>query len=303
MRKLSNQKGITLAELMVTLVLLGTVLAIGYNFIHTFNKTYSKSEKKWIAQTNTRQVAEFINSELKTAFYAEIDFSGEMEEGDAQLYIDEGKLMFKKTDEEPLQITGGLYDITFEKAKKNTWTEGSGGKDRVNNAITYTVNALDTDGETVLYSLQSTVYLENMIEGRAVTGSYIGNNLRYQRTSPDSPIPAEVSRCFIATAAYDSPDDSSVLLLRRFRDEILLKNAPGRAFVDFYYRVSPPIAKVISQNGLLKFIVRLFLTPFVGFAGVFLYPELLALCLGLILLWHYRSNHGVNHGDRFPGQI
>lgn len=292
MKKRSNQKGITLTELMVALVLMGVVLAVGYNLVHFTQKTYSDSEKKWIAQSNTRQAAEFITSELKTAFYAKINYSGEMEEEDIQLFIDDGKLFHKKYDAEPSQITDGRYSITFEKAKTNTWTEESGGDDRLNNTITFTINALDTDGEAVLYTLETSVYLENMLEERAISGNYTGNRVRYKRTSEDSPIPTEfgISKCFIATAAYDSPNDSSVLLLRRFRDEILLTNAPGRAFVDFYYRISPPIAEYISHNGLLKFIVRLLLTPFVGFAGVFLYPELMALCLGMILLWQLRRN-------------
>lgn len=291
MKKLNNQKGITLVELMIALVLLGAVLAIGYNFIHFTQKTYTKSEKKWIAQSNARQAAEFINSELKTAFYAEIDYSGEMEEKDIQLFVDDGKLLHEKKDDEPSQITDSLYSITFEKAKMNTWTEDSGGDDRLNNTITYTINALDTDGATVLYTLETSVYLENMLEERAITGNYIGDRVRYQRTSADSPIPLEIniSKCFIATAAYDSPRDSSVMLLRRFRDEILLTNAAGRAFVVFYYRVSPPIAEYISQSELLKFIVRAFLTPVVGFASVFLYPEMLALCFGIILLWCFKN--------------
>lgn len=290
MKKLCNQKGITLVELMIALVLLGVVLAIGYNFFHYTQKTYTNSEKKWIAQSNARQVAEFISSELKTAFYAEINYTGEMEEEDIQLYLEDGKLFHEKVDEEPSRITDGLYSITFEKAKKNTWTESSGASDRLNNTLTFTINALDADGTTVLYTLETSVFLENMLEERAISGNYTGDKVRYQRTSEDSPIPSEVSlpRCFIATAAYDSPDNSSVMLLRRFRDEILLTNAPGRSFVNFYYKVSPPIAEFISNHDLLKFIVRLCLTPVVGFASVFIYPEMMMLCFGIILLWRVR---------------
>ncbi|NLO38709.1 MAG: type II secretion system protein [Ruminiclostridium sp.] len=303
MRKLHNQKGMTLTELVIAMVLLGIVLAIGYNFIHYINKSYSESEKKWIAQTNARQVSEFITSELKTSFYAEIDYSGDMSEGDSQLYLVDGKLMQEKSDTEPTQITDGLYSITFEKAKKNTWTEGSEGNERINNTITYTIEALDTDGATPLYTLQSTVFLENMIEGRAITGHWEGSTIRYQRTSPESPMPTDVSRCFIATAAYDSPDDTSVMLLRRFRDEVLLTNAVGRTFVDFYYRVSPPIAEYISQSELLKYIVRAFLTPIVGFASVFVCPEMMILCLALILLRIYIRFPSQGRGPRSLGSF
>lgn len=69
------------------------------------------------------------------------------------------------------------------------------------------------------------------------------------------------SGCFIATAAYGSQYEAPVTWLRGFRDGWLLTNAPGRAFVKFYYKVSPPIADFIRENEFLKFIVRVALIP------------------------------------------
>jgi hypothetical protein len=69
--------------------------------------------------------------------------------------------------------------------------------------------------------------------------------------------------CFIATAAYGSYLHPQVQILRDFRDTWLLTNAPGRAFVSLYYRLSPPVAECISQHGTLRLLVRLQLTPII----------------------------------------
>lgn len=69
--------------------------------------------------------------------------------------------------------------------------------------------------------------------------------------------------CFIATAAYGSYWEPHVLTLRRFRDQDLLTNAPGRVFVQNYYHYSPPIADWIREHEWARAAVRTGLSPMV----------------------------------------
>jgi hypothetical protein len=69
--------------------------------------------------------------------------------------------------------------------------------------------------------------------------------------------------CFIATAAYGSYLDPQVMVLRHFRDDVLLKSGPGTAFVAFYYKHSPPIADFIREHDFLRMLTRWALTPLI----------------------------------------
>ena len=101
--------------------------------------------------------------------------------------------------------------------------------------------------------------------------------------SQDLIITQSVDECFIATAAFGSKFEPSVALLRAFRDEFLLSNAPGSAFVAFYYRNSPPIANYIAQSDALKAAVRVGLIPFIAMAYLLFHPLMLGIATGLIL--------------------
>lgn len=72
--------------------------------------------------------------------------------------------------------------------------------------------------------------------------------------------------CFIATAAFGTPFALEVNELRLWRDNTLLKNNYTRFLVTTYYKLSPPIARIIASKPRLKSLVRACLRPIISYA-------------------------------------
>lgn len=64
------------------------------------------------------------------------------------------------------------------------------------------------------------------------------------------------SMCFVATACYGAPDADNVLILRRFRDDILMTTSIGRSLIHYYYKRGPAVAQFISTREHLRSFVR-----------------------------------------------
>jgi len=93
--------------------------------------------------------------------------------------------------------------------------------------------------------------------------------------------------CFIATAAYGTPMAEQVDVLRDFRNQYLITNPVGEALVEFYYKVSPPMAEFITKHPALKPVVRAALVPAVAASRVAVnttFPQKVAILASLGLL-------------------
>ena len=83
-------------------------------------------------------------------------------------------------------------------------------------------------------------------------------------------VPQEINRtgkakgCYVATAVYGSYDCSEVWVLRRYRDFKLSKSWYGRAFINFYYSVSPTIVKWFGNKKIFNKIIKPKLDKFVN---------------------------------------
>ena len=71
------------------------------------------------------------------------------------------------------------------------------------------------------------------------------------------------SGCYIATMAYGSYEHPQVVILRKFRDDILLNYLLGKLFVKLYYFTSPKIVYLLRNKILLNRIIRNILDKFI----------------------------------------
>ncbi len=97
------------------------------------------------------------------------------------------------------------------------------------------------------------------------------------------------TRCFIATAAFQSPNAAPVEMLREFRDRVLLRSTPGIDFVEWYYQWSPRAAEWLNDHPLFRLPVLLWLFELQVMAWFCLHPgvffSVLATLLGLGIGW------------------
>ena len=115
-------------------------------------------------------------------------------------------------------------------------------------------------------NLKKSVQLINVISKMSMdqeTRDYVTKNApiikrNYQQSSQIGRQPQSSGGCYIATMAYGDYDHPQVMELRKYRDQVLLKNYFGKLFVKIYYSVSPHLVKKLkNQNQINKLITSL----------------------------------------------
>lgn len=81
--------------------------------------------------------------------------------------------------------------------------------------------------------------------------------IQSQKPSLESPKPKQTNEgCYIATMVYGNYDHHQVIILRNFRDNVLLNSYLGTCFVKFYYKKSPQIVAKLSGYHMVNKVIR-----------------------------------------------
>ena len=159
-------------------------------------------------------------------------------------------------------------------------------KDGINEETNYII------GVTALDKMGNESLVGDVVTAQTVASKSFWDSYREENADVDGGF------CFIATAAWGSTQEPHVALLRQFRDDILMQSDAGRAFVQTYYRLSPPLAHFIGQHAVARAVTRTLLWPLYGSAWLALHAPFalggiaLALVGALAMLLRKRKKQG-----------
>ena len=255
MKRIREERGFTLIELMVTLALVGLVIAGGFSLYFFADRSYVTGTISADIQADVQIAMKRITEELRLAHHLEfvdqIPERNALEKDDHYLFTQDGVVVLRTQLSD--QVLTGVnleladYVLEFDRSRNQTG-------DPLEDALWI---RLSSQNPRVQYSLQSDIQVLNLrlsgIEGNGPADAvYFTKNL--------SEVEREEARivrrrCFLGRVVFD-PDAAELLVLRTFRDKELSSNRVGRMVIDFYYAISPTIANFLDAQPLARITTR-----------------------------------------------
>lgn len=152
------------------------------------------------------------------------------------------KRLLGKADEEYIKISSEVVSITLamiiayhnSTASPNFETSIS---------LLNTIGSFEMDAETSERLRSNKSILEN-------------NRLIRRNYASSSSSSSGSSSCYIATMVYGSSESKEVLILRKYRDDVLKKYWVGRNFIYYYYKYSPQLVAHLKNNKKINLTIK-----------------------------------------------
>ena len=151
-----------------------------------------------------------------------------------------------------------IWEAAFKNDVRDEREGKTNGNQLANKAISQ-IRSKYPDVKVAAVSRSNQSETPSLVTKRAASGKSVPQNAPPIQQNE----PAKKEGCYIATAVYGSYNAPEVLILRRFRDEVLKNSVLGRWFVCAYYRFSPPIAKRLKYAKRINKLVRFLLDRYV----------------------------------------
>ena len=155
---------------------------------------------------------------------------------------------------------GGELDSNFQKANDDIISQIEnhrnirclGAANYPKNIDDYVYYRLSLELKTEKNSNMDDIGLTNEVVKKlthSAKGSYMRNEVKEGNA-------AGSKKCFVATVCFGTPDDPTVIIMRNFRDNVLLNTKMGSSFVRWYYRNGQSLADFVSKRRILKSIIN-----------------------------------------------
>ena len=103
----------------------------------------------------------------------------------------------------------------------------------------------DADEETFLANKYKYADEETIKKRKTEIANLNDGNIREKHTG-----------CYIATICYGNENLPQVVILKNYRDDVLLKNIWGKLFVNIYYKISPKISVFLKNKDRLNHLIK-----------------------------------------------
>jgi hypothetical protein len=140
------------------------------------------------------------------------------------------------------RVLGGLIDI-HNGEQERVINRGTG-MDAFKGILEWIILTID---KIQLLDMTSEVRARVNVNKRTIVGT---------KSQVEAVVSKSSGGCYIATMAYGDYDHPQVLLLRKYRDQVLSKNILGRLFIKFYYATSPSLVMVLKKRKNINSFIR-----------------------------------------------